>query len=681
MSQPSTGRVTAAVSRGLWRPNRTRELALGLALALALPWVAVWLIDDLGVFDRFPGLPFLAATVVATLVGRLGAGLVTVVASAVLITFFEVEPIRDISATDPRDLIAVGVFVALSFVIAYALSSKDASRDEAQRSRSDVERLAFELAAERNLMDQIMQQMPNGVLVVDAAGTVTMQNPRSTALLGHEYALGQPAGTNDAAPWTARRPDGSVYGPTEYPLTRSLRQGQVVIGERMSIERADGTEVMIEVDTSPIRDGDTVTGGVAVFQDGTERVQIQRRLEQTTQRLEQIQAVTDAALASLSFDDLADRLLHTVRQVLQTDSATLQLVDRTGTSLHEHMTVGVETDGPGVPIPIGRGIAGSIAGSVAPLVIDDLSTREAVRHWLTDHMRSLMGVPLVYRGQVRGVIHVASIEQRHFSDDEVGVLELAAIRIAAALERASLYDSRSAMSQALQQSLLPATLPTIEGVEIAAFYRPFSPNDDVGGDFYDVFPHGSGAWGAVVGDVSGKGPDAAAVMGIAAHTVRALARYEERPSAVLGALNDILLRAEGVSTERFCTACEMRLRPGPGQLRVTVCLAGHPMPFVVRADGQVEQLGEPGTLLGTFADPELHDVAIDLWPGDAIVAYTDGLVERRDLGIDVGEVQLAELLAGCAGFTADGIIERIEQHLVQELMPDDDVAIVVVRQR
>ena len=462
---------------------------------------------------------------------------------------------------------------------------------------------------------------------------------------------------------------------------RSLRHGQVVIGERMSIERADGSEVMIDVDTSPIREGGEITGGVAVFQDVTERVEVQRRLERTTERLEQIQAVTDAALASLSFDELADRLLHTVRQVLQTDSATLLLVDRSGTLLREHMTVGVETDGPDSPIPIGRGIAGSIAGSVTPLVIDDLSTKEAVRHWLTDRMRSFMGVPLVYRGQVRGVIHVATIDERHFSDDEVGVLELAATRIAAALERASLYDSRSAMSQALQQSLLPATLPTIEGVEIAALYRPFSPNDDVGGDFYDVFPHGSGAWGAVVGDVSGKGPGAAAVMGIAAHTVRALARYEERPSAVLGALNDILLGAERVATERFCTACQMRLRPGPEQLQVTVCLAGHPMPFVVRADGRVEQLGEPGTLLGTFADPVLHDVAIDLWPGDAIVAYTDGLVERRDLGIDVGEVQLAELLSGCAGFSADAIVERIEQHLVDQLLPDDDVAVVVVRQR
>jgi sigma-B regulation protein RsbU (phosphoserine phosphatase) len=679
MSQPSGGGSAAAVGRRLWRPDSTSGFALGLVLALLMPWLAVWFADHLMVFVNFPGLPFLAVIVIVSLIGRLGAGLIAIATSGLLIIFFEVEPIGRLAASHSGDLLAVGVLMALSFVVAYALSSKDAARDRSQRARSDVEHLALALAAERNLMDQIMQQMPNGVLVVDAGGAVRLQNPRSKELLGHGYVPGQPIGSADT-PWVARRPDGTIYGPADYPLLRSVREGQVVLGERITIERADGSEVTIDVDTSPIRDGDAITGGVAVFQDVTDRVEIQQRLERTTERLGQIQAVTDAALASLGFDELADRLLHTLRQVLQTDSATLLLVDRTGTLLQEHETVGVETDGPGLPIPIGRGIAGSIAGSVAPLVIDDLSTREAVRHWLTDRMRSFMGVPLVYRGRVRGVIHVATVERRHFSDDEVRVLELAADRIAAALERASLYDSRSAMSQALQQSLLPATLPTIDGVEIAALYRPFSPNDDVGGDFYDVFPHGSGAWGAVLGDVSGKGPGAAAVMGIAAHTVRALARYEERPSAVLGALNDILLRAERVPTERFCTACEMRLRPGPGQLRVTLCIAGHPMPFAVRADGRVEQLGEPGTLLGTFADPQLHDVAIDLWPGDAIVAYTDGLVERRDMGIDVGEVRLAELLSGCAGLSADGIVERIEQHLVDHVLPDDDVAVVVVRQ-
>jgi serine phosphatase RsbU (regulator of sigma subunit)/PAS domain-containing protein len=645
-----------------------------------LPWLGLWLTQHLGIFDRFPGLPFLAATVVATLVGRLAASLVAAVSSGILLTFFEVEPSGSFSVAQAGDLLAVAIFVGVSLVVAYALSSKDASRDESQRARSEVERLADTLAAERNLMDQVMQQMPNGVLVVDAAGRVEMQNARSKALLRHEYAVGEPIGSS-GTPWVARRIDGTPYEPTDYPMMRSLRDGQVVLGERIAIERADGSQVMIDVDTAPIRDGGAITGGVAVFQDVTEQVEIQRQLERTTDRLEQVQAVTDAALASLGFDELADRLLRTVRRVLQTDSATLLLVDRSGTLLQEHSTVGIETDGPGVPVPLGRGIAGTIAVSVSPLVIDDLSTRQAVRHWLTDRMRSFMGVPLVFRGRVRGVIHVATVEHRHFSDEEVGVLERAADRIATALERASLYDSRSAMAQALQQSLLPASLPVIEGVEIAALYRPFSPNDDVGGDFYDVFPHGSGAWGTVVGDVSGKGPGAAAVMGIAAHTVRALARYEERPSAVLGALNEILLRAERVATERFCTACEMRLRPGPDHMRVTLCLAGHPMPFVLRADGRVEQLGEPGTLLGTFSDPELHDVAIDLWPGEVIVAYTDGLVERRDMGIDVGEVRLAELLSGCTDLSADGIVERIEQHLVDDVLPDDDVAVVVVRQR
>ena len=325
MSQPSDARSTAAVGRGLWRPDSPSQFALGLALALVLPWVGLWLDDHLDVFDRFPGLPFLAATVVATLVGRLAASLVAAVSSGLLLTFFEIEPIGSLSVSRAGDLLGVAIFVAVSIVVAYALSSKDASRDESHRGRSEVERLALALATERNLMDQIMQQMPNGVLVVDRAGRVQMQNPRSKALLGHEYPVGQPIGTADT-PWVARRLDGTAYEPVDYPLTRSLRDGQVVLAERIVIERADGSEVTIEVDTSPIRDGGAITGGVAVFQDVTEQVQIQRRLERTTERLQQIQAVTDAALASLGFDELADRLLHTVRRVLQTDSATLLLV-------------------------------------------------------------------------------------------------------------------------------------------------------------------------------------------------------------------------------------------------------------------------------------------------------------------------------------------------------------------
>ena len=138
-------------------------------------------------------------------------------------------------------------------------------------------------------------------------------------------------------------------------------------------------------------------------------------------------------------------------------------------------------------------------------------------------------------------------------------------------------------------------------------------------------------------------------MGLAAHTVRALARYESRPSAVLSALNQTLLRAERVNEEQFCTACEMRLRAEPGHLRVTLCVAGHPLPLMMRADGSVEEAGVPGTLLGSFGEPELHDVVLDLRKGDALVAYTDGLVERRGVGIDEGQRDLADLLSTLHG--------------------------------
>lgn len=684
MSERTSRRPQASLGRRLWRPPQNGEFVLGLVLALILPCVAAWMAVGLQVFDHFPGVPFLVATVGATLVGRLSASLIATFASGILVSTLATSPETGLEATRPQDLVAVGVFVALSFIVAYSLALKEAARDEADDARLEIETLARALAAERNTMLQILQQMPNGVMVADAAGAITMQNARAREILDYEYPLGTRIGSpRPAFPWIARRPDGGEYEPRDYPMSRSIRTGAVVIGEPMSIERGDGTTVMIEVDSAPIRrsDDDSIAGAVTVFQDVTERIETQERLLHLTKRLQQIQAVTDATLTQLTFDDLADRLLHTLREVLGTDSATLLLLDRTGTELIEHTTVGVETDGPAVHVPVGRGIAGKIASTVSPLVIDDLSTYEAVRHWLTDMMSSMMGVPLVYRGQVRGVIHVATHQPRHFTNDDVEVLELAANRITSALERASLHDSRAAMSRALQRSLLPATMPVIDGVELAALYLPFSANDEVGGDFYDVFPHGEGTWGVVIGDVSGKGPDAAAVMGLAAHTVRTLARYEERPSAVLGALNSELLRAERVATERFCTACEMRLHPDVGHLRVTVCLAGHPLPFALRADGRVEHVGAPGTLLGTFQDPELHDVAVDLLPGEAIVAFTDGLVERRGSNIDEGETRLAELLSTCTGLSADEIVARVQRALIEPGALDDDVALVVIKKR
>lgn len=683
MDAPPSNGPTSVPRLGsrLWRPPSNRDLFLGVLFALVLPWLASRLSTEVSVFESFPGLAFLAATVTATLMGRLSASVVATVASAVFLSSSGLLPE---GATDHPllGLLALSFFVAVSAAVAYALSLKDAASERAALAASRIETLARELELERNTLHQVFQQMPGGVIVAGADGTLMLTNQRASEIFDVSIPDGHRLEEYRDMPEIALRAvhaDGTPYPPEELPLVRALR-GEVVVGEVMVIERGDGSTVTVEVDASPIgRANAAIEGAVATFHDVTERRAMQADLARASQRLRQIQTITDATLAGLGVDDLVGLLLPKIRDALGTDSATLLLVDRTGSLLIEHSTVGAETDGDEVPVPIGRGIAGKIASTVTPIVAEDLSTYEVERPWLTRQMRSLMGVPLIYRGKVRGVIHVATRTPRQFTPDDIHVAELAANRIAAALERGALYDSQASMALELQRSLLPSTLPTIDGVELAALYRPYSPEHEVGGDFYDIFPHGEGTWGVVVGDVSGKGPRAAAIMGLAAHTVRAIARYESKPSAVLTALNDVLLREERVNEEQFCTACDMRLKTDHDRLRITLCSAGHPLPMVVRADGSVAQAGEPGTLLGSFHDPELHDVALDLGPGDAVVAFTDGLVERRETGLHDGQRDLAELLSSCGGFSADGIVTLIERSLIDEAEIEDDVAVFVIR--
>jgi serine phosphatase RsbU (regulator of sigma subunit) len=226
-------------------------------------------------------------------------------------------------------------------------------------------------------------------------------------------------------------------------------------------------------------------------------------------------------------------------------------------------------------------------------------------------------------------------------------------------------------------------------VDLAARYLPVGEGNEVGGDFYDVFDSGDGTWGAVVGDVCGKGPEAAAVMGLVRHTLRALARFQRRPSKLLRELNRSLL--EQSVDERFCTVCYLRMRPSADGVRVTLCAAGHPLPFVLRTDGRVEAVGRPGHLLGLFPEVSLADSAIDLASGDALVIYTDGAIDERIADPVTGERRLAEgpgdeplrrAVAAAAGCDAEGIAARIEEALQAARgvsPPVDDVALLVIR--
>ncbi len=253
-------------------------------------------------------------------------------------------------------------------------------------------------------------------------------------------------------------------------------------------------------------------------------------------------------------------------------------------------------------------------------------------------------------------------------------------RCATAIDNARLYTDRSYIARTLQQSLLPVELPDIPGIEAAARFRPTGEGNEVGGDFYDMFETGDRGWTVIMGDVCGKGPDAAAVTALARYTLRAAAMRERVPSRSLAVLNEAMLRQR--DDRRFCTVAYAYIEKLDRGARAGVSTGGHPLPLLLRADGTVETVGAPGTLLGIVPDPSLVDELVTLEPGDALVFYTDGVIESRagTNGV-LDERRLAELVGTCAGQGADAIASKVEEAavLTQGGKPKDDIAVLVLR--
>ena len=295
-------------------------------------------------------------------------------------------------------------------------------------------------------------------------------------------------------------------------------------------------------------------------------------------------------------------------------------------------------------------------------------------------MRSVIIVPMITRARTLGALtFVNGNSGRRFDEQDVELAHELARRCATAVDNARLYTERSYIARTLQESLLPVELPDIPGVEAAARFRPTGEGNEVGGDFYDMFETGNRAWTVVMGDVCGKGPDAAAVTALARYTLRAAAMRERLPSRSLAVLNEALLRQR--DDRRFCTVAYAYIEKLDRGARAEVACGGHPLPLLLRSDGSVETVGAPGTLLGVVPDPDLEDRAVTLEPGDALVFYTDGVIESRGDATVLDERRLAELVATCAGTGADAIAAKVEEAAVlsQGGRPRDDIAVLVLR--
>ncbi len=297
-------------------------------------------------------------------------------------------------------------------------------------------------------------------------------------------------------------------------------------------------------------------------------------------------------------------------------------------------------------------------------------------------LRSAMIVPMTVHDRTIGALtFVNGASGRRFSEEDLPMAQELAHRCATAIDNARVYGERDYIARTLQSSLLPSELPTIPGLQTAARFRATGAGNEVGGDFYDLFQTGERGWAVVVGDVCGKGPDAAAVTALARYTLRAAAMSERLPSRVLGMLNEALMRQVG--KRGFCTVAYAYLESlddGDGA-RLGFASGGHPLPLVLRADGKVEWLGSHGMLLGAVSDPDIDDRSVSLGAGDSVVFYTDGVTEAGSPRAALGEDRLAEIVSGCSGMSADAIAGSVEDAAIEaeDGRPRDDIAVVVVQ--
>ena len=272
--------------------------------------------------------------------------------------------------------------------------------------------------------------------------------------------------------------------------------------------------------------------------------------------------------------------------------------------------------------------------------------------------RSALVVPVRLGGRILGALTLVSSESGRVLDEfDLQLAEQVAARAAVAIENARLYSQRSSIARTLQQSLLPEQLPEIPGYELASVYLPASEGTMVGGDFYDVWPVGD-SWMMIIGDVTGKGVDAAAMTALVRHTLRTASEFLTSPADLLARVDATLKQRPSLSV---CTALCLRLEGH----RAILAVGGHPLPLYI-ADQRVRTVGEHGPLLGAFADVAWRDLTVELDPGGTLVAYTDGITDALDengrrFGAerlcealkDFGDRPAAEVIATLAGALAE----------------------------
>jgi serine phosphatase RsbU (regulator of sigma subunit) len=653
------------------------------------------------------GFVFLAAVIASSWAGRLIAGLITSVLAAVTLAYEFVAPIHSLRHLDQTGLVAIVSFVVLALFISWLLARLDAGQ---QQQRTLVHRIALLQLLTERLSDTVDTGDVAGVVVelcidelgADAAAVMVVEGDRMLVLADHGF-------TPDAIePWR------------EFPLAAETPAGDCVSsGELLTFASSelrdrypqfDPIEGAIVICVPLIKDGGTL--GVLSLRfaghtspDASERrLQMaigaqaaqgmeRARLRQSEQRSGRSLALLAAASERLSQTLDREQILNVLAEMVVPDLADHAIVDLVGdaggirrlavVSVEPEVAEGLERF---APTPGGEGPVAVVIREGRPRMFDAMAT--AVREAATsdEHRRlierldgrSAMVVPLKLPGERPiGALTMVSSQRRFDANDLILASDLGR-RAATAMEHARLYQEQSTIAQTLQRSLLPARTPAIPGVSVATRYQAVGRGNEVGGDFYDIWEIPGDGFGVAIGDVCGKGPAAAALTSLMRHTVRTASLHEPTPTRVLRVLNDGILRR--VDADRFCTVLYAHIVPVDGGHRLRMSAGGHPLPYVIRRDGSVEQVGRPGLLLGVFPQIEVYDCDYTIAPGETVVMFTDGVTEHRGDDGMFGEERLIDVLrrsrSGSAAQIADAIGEAVSGYSERPLL--DDIAIVVL---
>ena len=399
--------------------------------------------------------------------------------------------------------------------------------------------------------------------------------------------------------------------------------------------------------------------------------------EAAAERLQIMQSIAAAALGAEGLEELLRELLDRILDALDVDRAAAVLTDELR-PIVARAARGVDTTVQHETPAAIDGVVERVARDRGPVTIADVANAELDASSLGPAISSLLAVPLLHEGRVVGSIQVGTLTRRDFDPETVGLLRLAADRAGLAIARTRLYERERRIAQELQRSLLPKRLPAVAGVGLGARYEPGENGTAVGGDWYDAIALPSGRIAIAIGDVVGRGIEAASTMGQMRSALRAILMQADDTGTMADRLNRFTLTLG--SDEAIMTTVVLGiLEPGTGTLHFTN--AGHPPPLVMGPDGRAQFVDEPPSPpMGVLATPRYRQHTRVLEPGSTLVLYTDGLVEDPTEVLDIGLDRLREAVeatgtAAGADATCEGLLERLTSAATQS----DDVTLLVVR--